>query len=176
MRISDLKYIFKLVYAAFCILANDKRLYLLTEAVTAGTTETTAPAGSIGLTSNSTGRLKIFVSNGTVWIDMGRGYAVYTAIVTQAGTDAPTATVLDNSLGGAVTLGRSSAGVYTFTRTGVFMSNKTFIEVTVDSGATGVITRVARTSANVVTITVATEAGVAADLVGNLNLEIRVYP
>ncbi|HRH43719.1 MAG TPA: hypothetical protein PKY82_18960, partial [Pyrinomonadaceae bacterium] len=105
----------------------------------------------------------------------GRGYAIYTAIVAQAGTAAPTATVLENSLGGTVTLARSSAGVYTFTLTGVFTTAKTFINATVDAGATGVLVRVAHTSANVVTITTATEAGVAADLVGNLNLEIRVY-
>ena len=99
----------------------------------------------------------------------------YVAVLAQAGTAAPTAAVLKNSLSGSVVLARSSAGVYTLTLSGAFTSAKTHIQATVDSGATAVLARVARTSANVVTITTATEAGVAADLVGNLNLSIKVY-
>jgi hypothetical protein len=74
------------------------------------------------------------------------------------------------------TLARSGAGVYTITATGKFTASKTLIQVTVDSGATAVLARAAHTSANVVTISTYTEAGVAADLVGNLNVSIKVRP
>jgi hypothetical protein len=176
MRFSDFKKLFKQAYSGYTVLANDARFYPLTEAVTAGTTATTAPAGSLAVTSNATGKGKLFQSNGSVWMDAGKGYAVYAAIVAQAGTAAQTATVLENSLGGAVTLARSGVGVYTFTRTGAFTAAKTHITATVDAGATAVIVRVAHTSANVVTVSTFTEAGAAADLVGNVFLEIKVYP
>jgi hypothetical protein len=42
-------------------------LYFLTTAITANTTTTTAPKGSIGTTSNATGAGKLFVSDGTKW-------------------------------------------------------------------------------------------------------------
>ena len=42
-------------------------LYFLTTAITANSTTTTAPAGSIGTTSNATGLGKLFVSDGSKW-------------------------------------------------------------------------------------------------------------
>lgn len=39
----------------------------LSTAITATSTATTAPAGSLGITSNATGRGKLFVSDGSVW-------------------------------------------------------------------------------------------------------------
>ena len=42
-------------------------VYFLTTAVTANSTTTTAPKGSIGTTSNATGAGKLFVSDGTKW-------------------------------------------------------------------------------------------------------------
>ena len=42
-------------------------LYFLTTAITANTTTTSAPKGSIGTTSNATGAGKLFVSDGTKW-------------------------------------------------------------------------------------------------------------
>lgn len=50
------------------VLSNDLRIVPLTTAITAGTTTTTAPAGSLGLTSNATGRGKLFVSDGSKWV------------------------------------------------------------------------------------------------------------
>lgn len=55
------------------------------------------------------------------------GYLVYTALLTQAGTDAPVATVFgDNTIGGIVWT-RLAAGQYNGTLTGAFTLNKTFI-------------------------------------------------
>jgi hypothetical protein len=42
-------------------------LYFLTTAITANTTTTTAPKGSIGTTSNATGAGKMFISDGAKW-------------------------------------------------------------------------------------------------------------
>jgi hypothetical protein len=175
MRFSDLKKVFLNAYADYATFAKGKKFYQYTTAITPGTTATTTTAGSLAITTHATGRNQIFVSDGALWQNT-RGSQVYAAIVAQAGTAAPTATVLENTLGGTVVLARSSAGVYTFTLTGVFTTAKTVILASVDSGATAVMVRVAHTSANVVTITTANASAVAADLVGNLNLLITVHP
>ena len=43
------------------------------------------------------------------------GYTLYTALLTQTGTNAPVATVLQNTTGGTLTWTRQSAGNYTVT-------------------------------------------------------------
>ena len=42
-------------------------VYILSTAITANSTATTAPVGSLGITTNSTGRGKMFYSDGTKW-------------------------------------------------------------------------------------------------------------
>jgi hypothetical protein len=42
-------------------------LYFLDVAVTAGSTATDAPAGSIGVTTNATGLGELYISDGSVW-------------------------------------------------------------------------------------------------------------
>ena len=42
-------------------------LYFLTTAITANSTTTTAPVGSLATTTNATGLGKLFISNGTKW-------------------------------------------------------------------------------------------------------------
>lgn len=54
-----------------------------------------------------------------------RPYLVYTALLSQSGTDAPVATVLENTLGGTVVWTRSGIGNYVGTLAGVFTINKT---------------------------------------------------
>lgn len=56
----------------------------------------------------------------------GASYKVYTALLNQSGTDAPVATVLENTLGGTPVWTRSSTGNYICTLTGAFTLNKTF--------------------------------------------------
>jgi hypothetical protein len=53
-------------------------------------------------------------------------YKVYTALLTQFGEDAPTAVVLQNTLGGNIVWSRYSEGVYEATLIGAFVENKTF--------------------------------------------------
>ena len=54
-------------------------------------------------------------------------YKVYTALLTQTGTTAPVATVLENTLGGDIIWSRNGTGDYTGLLTGAFTSNKTAI-------------------------------------------------
>ena len=42
-------------------------LYFLTSAITANSTTTTAPVGSLATTTNATGTGKLFISDGTKW-------------------------------------------------------------------------------------------------------------
>lgn len=56
------------------------------------------------------------------------GYKVYTALLTQSGTDAPVATVLENTLG-AITLIRGGVGQYILQSSGLFTMNKTVLFV-----------------------------------------------
>ena len=56
-------------------------------------------------------------------------YKVYKALISQNGTNAPTAIVLENTLGGDVVWTRDGAGIYLGTLTGAFNNNKTMILV-----------------------------------------------
>lgn len=50
----------------------------------------------------------------------------YTVLLTQAGTSAPVATIIENTIG-AITLSRNSIGEYYLTSTGLFIKSKTFL-------------------------------------------------
>lgn len=57
-------------------------------------------------------------------------YKVYTALLTQTGTDVPVATVLENTLGGDITITRVSTGNYLFSSTSLFGTvDKCFIQI-----------------------------------------------
>ena len=66
--------------------------------------------------------------------DLGGGgsasYLVYTALLSQSGTDDPVATVLQNTLGGTVAWTRAAAGQYSGTKTGAFLDGKAWCTVT----------------------------------------------
>ena len=57
----------------------------------------------------------------------GSSYLVYTALLSQSGTGAPIARVLQNTLGGIPIYSRDSAGTYLITLTGVFTIDKTVV-------------------------------------------------
>ena len=59
-------------------------------------------------------------------LDDIRGYKVYTALLTQSGTDAPVATVLENTLG-VITLQRNELGDYSILSDNLFLDGKTFM-------------------------------------------------
>lgn len=110
-------------------------------------------------------------------------YLVYRALLTQSGTDAPEAVVLENTLGGTVVWTRSIAGTYIGTLTGAFPTAKTFLKQSAFSYISGpadddVLFAVQPNTVNsvsVLTMTGATSAGVDAYLT-NTPVEIIVYP
>jgi hypothetical protein len=60
-------------------------------------------------------------------------YKVYTALLTQTGTDAPVATILQNTLGGTPVWSRSGVGTYAITLAGAFPINKTVCFLTIEN-------------------------------------------
>lgn len=113
-------------------------------------------------------------------LDALPGYLVYTALLTQTLTDAPVATVLRNTLGGTVVWSYGSTGVYIATLSGVFTTDKTFIQVTNSIGGDPVILAGVQTDINSVTLlSFRSTDGVARDIgtgTGAISFEIRVYP
>jgi hypothetical protein len=57
----------KLLGGSILTASSGAGLYFLTTAVTANSTTTTAPAGSIGVTTSATGVGKMFISDGAKW-------------------------------------------------------------------------------------------------------------
>lgn len=57
----------KLVGGSGILFTGGAGIYVLNTAITANTTTTSAPAGSLGITSNATGIGKLFYSDGTKW-------------------------------------------------------------------------------------------------------------
>jgi hypothetical protein len=102
----------------------------------------------------------------------------YRALVTQATTAAPTAAVLENSLGGTLVWARGSAGTYTATLTGAFTSDKTFIMQPGETGTIAAIKNViaVRTSDNVVTVTTGAGGTLEDSVLSSFPIEILVYP
>lgn len=97
-----------------------------------------------------------------------QGVKVYRALLTQSGTDAPVATVLENSLGDVVWT-RLTTGVYRATLVAAFPSGKTWVP-------TGLGFYTIRSNDNVVQLT-SYSSGVEADSVlYETAIEILVYP
>ena len=106
-------------------------------------------------------------------------YKVYTALLTQSGTSAPTAVVLENTLGGTVVLSRVSAGQYKATLTGAFTTNKTTSSCTTGAGTGNNIVTIAayQSTANEVVFNTSTVAGggFIDGVLSAATFEVRVY-
>lgn len=110
-------------------------------------------------------------------------YKVYIATLTQTGTSAPTATVLENTLGGTLVWTRTGQGQYLATLSGVFTANKTVIFCGPDNDDIGPFPATAfRTDVNSITlktlqINFPAEAYIPIDdFMSEFSIEIRVYP
>lgn len=111
---------------------------------------------------------------------------VYRALLTQRGTDAPEATVLENTLGGTVVWTYNNVGIYIATLAGAFTANKTALSCHLykdfENVTTYPIARFFRADADEVRLHNA-EADVSAGTLTYLNalladtyVEILVYP
>lgn len=102
-------------------------------------------------------------------------YARYVALLSQTGTDAPVATVLENTLGGTVVWTRNDVGDYTGTLAGVFVVGKTFLN-SPNHINTGLDISFRSDDANTVSIITADSGMVSDEILLAACIEIRVYP
>ena len=104
---------------------------------------------------------------------------VYKALLTQSGTAAPTAVVLENTLGDIV-WGYSTTGTYTATLSGAFTENKTFILATCSFGSVDapfIISERVSDNQIIISTSDASSSGVYANSsLFNASILIEVYP
>ena len=147
------------------------------------TTSTLSPAAGASftcidsVTQDATGH-PTAVNVKTVTLPQALPYIVYSALLTQATTAAPTTQVLQNTIPGTLTWTRSGPGEYTLTSNLTpFTLNKTqlFINNGLTAGTASMI-KWTRTSTSVIDIKTINLAGVKADdLLAAGSIEIRVY-
>jgi len=128
-------------------------------------------------TSNSKNTTKTFTAGDIASLASGStAYDSYVALLTQAGTAAPVATVLSNNLTATLTWARTGVGVYTLTASAAtFTANKTIVFLNVGSGIT--LISAERTSDTVLTVkTFVPSSGAAVDAsITNGAFEVRIY-
>lgn len=102
-------------------------------------------------------------------------YKVYSALLTQSGTDAPVATVLENTLGFDISWQINNTGYYFAVSDGEFDQLKTF--VTIGSAvANSASTKCYRSSSNYVAVkTYSSGTTLSNDILLYTPIEIRVY-
>jgi hypothetical protein len=106
--------------------------------------------------------------------NIGGGYLKYVALLSQTGTGAPTAVVLENTLGGTVVWTRSGVGDYRATLSGVFTENKTVIFNNLTGGFANYIFW---NSTSEIAINTTDNTGTFVDdALVSTSIEIRVYP
>jgi len=114
-------------------------------------------------------------ASGTIaLVETVKPYKVYTALLTQSGTSAPTATVLENTLGGSITWTYTSTGSYVGTLTSAFTLNKTWTIATGSGSADTTIT-VSRSSDNTVNVSTLLAGTPTNGIISPASIEIRVY-
>jgi hypothetical protein len=103
---------------------------------------------------------------------------IYTALLTQSGSGAPSATILGTNEIGSIVWTRNGVGDYTGTLTGAFTANKTFIMVQRggDTGTGYINPWSFWADANSINIAVLDNINAATDGFTNMAIEIRVYP
>lgn len=106
----------------------------------------------------------------------GTSYLKYVALLSQTGTDAPVATVLENTLGGTVVFAFESTGTFSGTLAGVFTSGKTYIQATLNSDlSSGYLVTAEFPDEDSFVLIQRNAAGATINSAG-IYVEIRVYP
>ena len=108
----------------------------------------------------------------------GAPYLVYTAKVSQSGTNAPTTVVMQNTLG-TFTITRSNVGAYEFSCaafTGFSVFGKVAVFLTNSSSSSFASAQYVPPISAVQIITASSGGGNADGVLSNATLEIRVYP
>jgi hypothetical protein len=123
----------------------------------------TFKAGTIDVTQSIT------VNGQTVG---GLPYKVYTASLTQTGTDNPSAVVFENTLGLDVTWVRTGVGVYVLTLPSGTDVTKIFILLGINNLNTDGVSISDKLGVQSITITTSGND----DILNNSGIEIRIYP
>tara|TARA_R100001369_G_scaffold89664_1_gene127555 strand:- start:424 stop:900 length:477 start_codon:yes stop_codon:yes gene_type:complete len=105
------------------------------------------------------------------------GYTVYTALITQAGTAAPVATVLQNTTGGTITWTRNSTGRYVATISGkTYTANKTAVLVTFGGNNDNILRPVVLSTTAIDWYNIdSSDQGVSDTIAATTTVEIRIY-
>lgn len=106
----------------------------------------------------------------------GSSYLKYVALLTQSGTDAPVATVLENTLGGTVVWSYDDVGFYVGTLAGAFSANKTWFSGCANRNSDDFLATGRWGSTDTAFLIVSDFAGDGTDGWESLSFEIRVYP
>lgn len=106
-------------------------------------------------------------------------YKVYTALLTQTGTDAPVATVLENTIGD-IWFTYNDVGVYNINSDGLFTDNKTFVNIspTVQDAGNSIsqtVQFVGGSESTINTLVIQTVGAGQDGIPNNTPIEIRVY-
>ena len=103
-------------------------------------------------------------------------YKVYTAIITQAATGAPTATVLKNTLGFTPTFGYGTVGLYSIVSSAAWTINKTIIFINNGKIAPNITVGWTQVNNSQLVLFSYDGAALANDSITNASIEIRIYP
>ncbi len=106
------------------------------------------------------------------------GTKVYRALLSQIADNAPTAIVLENTLGGTIVWSYNAIGIYDGTLSGAFTADKTFLLIHEqdDFPDDQRLAGISRVSANVVRIQTAQAGTLGDSLITNISVQIAVYP
>lgn len=111
----------------------------------------------------------------TKLVGVAGGQKVYRATLTGANGAFTSATIAENQLSDVIVWAYVSEGVYTGTLVGAFTVDKTTFNIAIGSATGGVIQKIVRTSADVVTLsTFAADGTTASDFIGTLSVTITV--
>jgi hypothetical protein len=115
--------------------------------------------------------------NGTFTRDEIRGYKIYSALLTQSGTDNPVAVVLENTIGGDIVWTRDNQGIYLGTTSALFDIDKTVFICGQSGYSSDGFTTCFYNSTSVVTVnTFDSTFSLNDQILGKTLIEIRVYP
>ena len=127
-----------------------------------------------------------FVGTRTEWLESliaTPTYLLYTALISQSGTNAPTVTILENTLSAPIVWTRIDVGVYNGTLASPFLSNKTFANINTSGQLTPLPMtldvyhrRIGRIADNIIQIITGDAVDYADGLLDFTEIEIRVYP
>lgn len=124
----------------------------------------------------------LYVKKNGAWEEVGRSYKVYTALLSQSGTDAPSAVIMENTIGNIV-WSRIDTGDYAGILADAFPENKTVIlpttvyQIASPSSIDDIAFRYLRDDTNKITLqSYDNSTGTRSDsVISNSIIEIRVY-